>query len=94
VKGASLLVPGSGAFWAGKEGRALLYGVALSVALAVVTLSLGGQRTGDPLVAELQATVAGWGAVLAALLWAGGAAWGVRSFSSLQRIYNIAGERM
>jgi tetratricopeptide (TPR) repeat protein len=94
VKGASLVVPGAGALWAGKEGRALVYGVALSVALGAVTLSLGGERAGDPLVSELQSTVAIWGTLLAGVLWAGGAAWGVRSFSVLQRAHNIAGERL
>jgi hypothetical protein len=94
VKGASLLVPGSGALWAGKEVRALVYGVVLSVALGVVTASLGGARAGDPLVSELQAAMALWAGVLAVFLWAIGAAWGMRSFSLLQRAHNIAGERI
>jgi len=94
VKGASLLVPGFGALWAGKEVRALVYGVVLSVALGAVTASLGGERAGDPLVSELQATVVIWAMFLAGSLWAAGAAWGMRSFSVLQRAHNIAGERM
>jgi hypothetical protein len=93
VKSASLLVPGSGALWAGKELRALVYGVALSMALGAVTSSLGGERAGAPLVSELQATVAVWATLLACALWAAGAAWGMRSFSVLQRFHNIAGER-
>ena len=94
VKVTSLLVPGSGALWAGKEVRALVYGVVLSIALGAVTASLGGARAGDPLVSELQATMAIWATFLAGLLWAAGAAWGMRSFSMLQRAYNIAGERI
>jgi hypothetical protein len=94
VKAASLAVPGSGALWAGKEVQALLYGVVLSLALGVVTASLGGARAGDPLVSELHATLAFWAAVLAVVLWAAGAAWGMRSFSLLQREHNIAGERI
>jgi hypothetical protein len=93
VKTASLLVPGSGALWAGKELRALVYGMALSMALGAVTSSLGGERAGAPLVSELQATVAVWATLAACALWAAGAAWGMRSFSVLQRFHNIAGER-
>lgn len=94
VMSASLLVPGSGALWAGKEVRVLIYGVALSLSLGAVTLSLGGRLLGDPLVAELEKAALVWAALVAALLWAGGAAWGMRSFSALQRIHNIAGERI
>lgn len=94
VMGVSLLVPGSGALWAGKEVRVLVYGVALSLSLGAVTLSLGGKLLGDPLVAELEKAALVWAALVAALLWAGGAAWGMRSFSALQRIHKIAGERI
>ncbi|PWB66365.1 MAG: hypothetical protein C3F14_04285 [Deltaproteobacteria bacterium] len=94
VRAASLLVPGSGALWAGKEIRVLLFGAALSVALAFVTTGLGGMRAGDLLVSELQTSVAVGGGMLAGVLWAAGAAWGIRSFSVLQRAHNIAGERI
>lgn len=94
VMGASLLVPGLGALWAGKELRVLVYGVALSLSLGAVTLSLGGRLLGNPLLAELQTVASAWAVAVAALLWAGGAAWGMRSFSALQRIHNIAGERI
>jgi hypothetical protein len=90
----SILVPGSGALWAGKEIRVLLFGAALSVALGSVTTALGGARAGDLLVSELQTSVAVWGGALAGVLWAAGAAWGIRSFSVLQRACNIAGERI
>jgi hypothetical protein len=94
VIGASLLAPGAGALWAGKEMRALIYGLALSIALGAVTSSLGGALLGNPLVSDLQTAVAIWAALLAGILWAAGAAWGVRAFSFLQRTYNIAGERV
>jgi hypothetical protein len=94
VRAASIAVPGSGALWAGKELRVLVYGAALSLALGAVTTALGGMREGDQLVSDLQRTVAVWGAVIAGILWAAGAAWGVRSFSVLQRAHNIAGERL
>ena len=94
VKGASLLAPGAGALWAGKEMRVLIYGLALSTALGAVTSSLGGALLGNPLVSDLQAAASIWAALLAAVLWAAGAAWGMRSFSLLQRAHNIAGERI
>jgi hypothetical protein len=74
--------------------RALIYGLALSIALGAVTSSLGGALLGNPLVSDLQTAVAIWAALLAGILWAAGAAWGVRAFSFLQRTYNIAGERV
>ncbi|HSL91560.1 MAG TPA: hypothetical protein VK863_02835, partial [Candidatus Limnocylindrales bacterium] len=94
VKGASLLVPGSGALWAGKEVRALVYGMALSAALGALTASLGGKLLGDPLVSDLQAAAVVWTALLTGVLWAAGAGWGMRAFSALQRNHNIAGERI
>lgn len=94
VRVASLVVPGSGVLWAGKEVRALVYGVFLSLALGAVTVSLGGARAGDLLVSDLQAAVALCAALLSAFIWAIGAAWGIRSFSLLQRTHNIAGERI
>ncbi len=93
VRIASILVPGSGALWAGKQIRTLLYGLVLSIALAGVSASLGGERAGDALVAELQGTVTLWSSILVALLWASGILWGIRSFYILQRVHNIAGER-
>ncbi|MBI5420402.1 MAG: hypothetical protein HZA60_09955 [Deltaproteobacteria bacterium] len=93
VKASSVLVPGSGALWSGKEIRTLVYGVFLSLALAGVSLSLAGERTGRALVSELEATLAIWAVLLAGGLWAGGTLWGIRSFSVLQRRHNIAGER-
>ena len=94
VRLASLAVPGTGALWAGKEIRVLAYGAALSLALGAVTCSLGAGRAGGPLVAELQRSVTTLGMAAAAVLWAGGAAWGIRSFTTLQRDRNVAGERV
>lgn len=94
VRLASLAVPGAGALWSGKEIRALVYGGALSLALAGVTCSLGGGRAGGPLIAELQKTVALWSLLLALLLWVGGAAWGMRSFAVLQQTHNVGRERV
>jgi tetratricopeptide (TPR) repeat protein len=93
VRIVSVLVPGTGALWAGKEIRTLIFGVALSVALAGVSASLGGERAGDALVSELQGVASLWSAVLVAVLWTAGALWGIRSFYILQRVHNIAGEK-
>lgn len=87
----SVLVPGSGALWAGKEIRAMFYGMALSVAMASVSASLAGSRAGSPLVVELQSLVWVWAAGAAAALWLSGAAWGIWSFAGLLRRCNIAG---
>ncbi|MBI5575875.1 MAG: tetratricopeptide repeat protein [Deltaproteobacteria bacterium] len=93
VRLASLAVPGAGALWSGKEIRVLVFGMMFSTALAAVTCSLGGLRAGGPLVADLQRTVSVWGVVATAVLWAGGAVWGIRSFTILQQNRNVAGER-
>ena len=94
VRAASLAVPGVGALWSGKAIRTLLYGILLSLSLAAVSCSLGGGRVGGPIIAELQRSVLSLAIALAALLWAGGAAWGIRSFAVLQRNQNVAGERV
>ncbi len=94
VVGASFVVPGAGALWAGKGVRALVFGMAFSLALGALTSSLGAGILGEPLLSELQRAAAVCAAVLTGLLWAGGAAWGMRSFSALQRLHNIAGERI
>ncbi|MEK6780052.1 MAG: hypothetical protein AABY80_10330 [Candidatus Deferrimicrobiota bacterium] len=93
VKGTSLFVPGLGALWSGKEIRPLVFGIVLSIALAGVSSSVGGERLGAPLVSELQSDVMMLSMALAGVLWVWGAYWGVRSFSMLQRSHNIAGER-
>lgn len=94
VMAASLAVPGVGALWSGKVMRTFGYGVALSLTLAALTCSLGGGREGGPLIADLQRTVLSWAFAVAVMLWIGGAAWGMRSFTNLQRDRNIAGLRV
>ena len=94
VKWASLFVPGLGALWSGKEIRPLVFGIVLSIALAGVSSSLGGRRLGEPLVYELQSNVAFVTMILAGVIWAWGAYWGIRSFSKMQRAHNVAGERV
>ena len=94
VMAASLAVPGVGALWSGKVIRTLLYGIVLSLSLAAVSCSLGGGRVGGPIIAELQRIVLWLAIALTALFWAGGTAWGIRSFTILQRNQNVAGGRV
>jgi len=94
VKTASLFVPGLGALWSGKDVRPLFFGIVLSLALAGITSSAGGERLGGALVSELQSNVTMYSVIIACLLWAWGAYWGVRSFHKLQRRHNVAGERV
>jgi len=93
VRACSILFPGAGALWAGKEGRAMLYGILLSLAAGLFTVSWGAGRTAGGLIGDMQTDV--WRAALAAagLLWLFGAVWGWRSFDALQRTHNVSGER-
>jgi len=92
VKGSSVLVPGSGGLWSGKELRTMAYVVLLSLSLAAVSLSLGAREGGD-IVSELQSTAARLSIISTAALWLAGAVWGIRSFRRMQRVLGINGER-
>jgi tetratricopeptide (TPR) repeat protein len=92
VRACCVLVPGSGALWAGKDLQALAYGLALCTPLAALTVSLGARATSRGLISDLQTLVAGVAIACAALVWAGGAWWGWRSFEVLQLRYNVAKE--
>jgi hypothetical protein len=94
VRACSVLVPGSGALWAGKDLRAMAYGIVLCVPLGALTVSLGARASDRVLLTDLQTFVAGVAVACAALLWAAGAWWGWRSFEELQIRYNIASERL
>lgn len=94
VRACSVLFPGSGALWAGKEVRVMLYGILLSLSAGLFTLSWGAGRHAGGMIADMQADV--WRAALGtvALLWLVGAAWGWRAFETLQLNHNVAGERL
>jgi tetratricopeptide (TPR) repeat protein len=92
VRACSLLVPGSGALWAGRGLRVVAYGIALCTPLGALTVSLGARATSRGLIPDLLTLVAGVAVACAALVWAGGALWGWRSFERLQMQYNVAGE--
>ena len=94
VRVCSILFPGAGALWAGKEFRAMLYGILLSLSAGLFTVSWGAGRMAGGLIGDMQIDIsrAALGAV--AVLWLFGAAWGWRSFETLQLRHNVAGERL
>jgi tetratricopeptide (TPR) repeat protein len=93
VRACSILFPGAGALWAGKEFRASLYGLLLSLSAGLFTVSWSAGRLAGGLVGDMQTDI--WRGALGAVavLWLFGAAWGWRSFETLQLDYNIAGKR-
>lgn len=94
VRACSLLFPGAGALWAGKEIRTLLYGVLLSLSAGLFTVSWSAGRLAGGLIGDMQTDV--WRAALGtlAVLWLAGAVWGWRSFESLQLYHNVSRERL
>jgi len=71
----------------------MLYGVLLSLSAGLFTVSWSAGRLAGGLIGDMQADI--WRAALGvvAVLWVFGAAWGWRSFETLQRDHSIAGER-
>jgi hypothetical protein len=92
VRAVSVLVPGSGGLWSGKEIVTMVYVVLLSLSLAGLSSSLGAREGGD-IISELQSIVAHWAVFTTAVLWAAGATWGIRSFGRMQRSVGITGEK-
>ena len=92
VRAASVLVPGSGGLWSGKEIVTMVYVVLLSLSLAGLSTSLGARGGGD-IISELQSIVAHWAVFTTVILWAAGAAWGIRSFGRMQRSVGMSGEK-
>ncbi len=92
VRICSVLVPGSGALWAGKSLRTLLYGIVLALSLGGISASWGPAE-GGAIVSELRHAVTLWAGGVAAFVWIAGAAWGIRSFDRFQRRYNVGTAR-
>jgi len=94
VRACSVLFPGAGALWAGKEFRTMLYGVLLSLSAGLFTVSWSAARLAGGLIGDMQTDL--WRAALAgvAVLWMAGAFWGWRAFENLQLHHNVAGERL
>jgi tetratricopeptide (TPR) repeat protein len=93
VRLSAIFVPGAGVLWAGKEIRSFAFGLVFAASLAGVTSSLGIASEGNPIVYSLQKSVLVFFLSTSVLLWIGGAIWGLRSFTSLQRRFNIIGGR-
>ena len=94
VRACSVLVPGAGVLWAGKEFQAMLYGILLSLSAGLFTVSWSAGRLAGGLIGDMQTDI--WRAALGAIavLWLAGAAWGWRSFENLQLNHNVSGERL
>jgi len=94
VRACSVLFPGAGALWAGKEFQAMLYGILLSLSAGLFTVSWSAGRLAGGLIGDMQTDI--WRAALVAFafLWLAGAAWGWRSFENLQLHHNVAGKRL
>jgi hypothetical protein len=50
-------------------------------------------REGGDILSELQAIVARWAVLTTVVLWAAGAAWGIRSFGRMQKSIGITGDK-
>jgi hypothetical protein len=92
VRAGSIVVPGSGGLWSGKEGRTMLYVVLLCLSLAAVSVSIGARGKGD-ILSDLESIVAWWAFRVTGVLWIIGAAWGIRSFGRMQQILKISGKK-
>ncbi|MHB1012025.1 MAG: hypothetical protein ACYC37_03855 [Desulfobacteria bacterium] len=94
VRACSVLFPGAGALWSGKEFQTLLYGILLSVSAGMFTVSWSAGRLAGGLIGDMQTDL--WRASLGAVavLWLLGSAWGWRSFETFQLYHNVSGERL
>jgi len=94
VRACSVLFPGAGALWSGKELRAMPYGILLSLSAGLFTVSWSAGRLAEGLIGDMQDDI--WRAALGAvaLLWLAGAAWGWRSFENFQLAHNVSGKRL
>ena len=92
VRACAVLVPGSGALWAGKEIRALVFGIVLALSLAGISVS-AGPGNGGTIVSDLQRAATALAMAVSAAVWLAGAAWGIRSFGRFQENYHLTGGR-
>ncbi len=93
VRACSVLVPGAGVLWAGRELSSLIYGALLSLPLGVATVSFSAGRSAPSLISDMLWGVVAVALAAAALLWVVGAFWGWRSFDALQASCNIGARR-
>jgi len=92
VHACSVLFPGAGALWAGKDLQAMIYGIFLCLPLGALSVSMRAGSASLALISDMQTLVAAGALACVALLWAIGAWWGWRSFDLLQLRHNVAGE--
>jgi len=94
VRACSVLFPGAGALWAGKDFQVLVYGIFLSLSAGLFTVSWSAAMLESGLIGDLQTDI--WRAALGsvAFLWLAGVAWGWRAFENLQLRHNVSGERL
>jgi hypothetical protein len=93
VRACTILFPGAGIFWAGKEFQALLFGILLSLFAALFTVSSGAARLSGGLTGDMQADISRVSLISVTILWVICAGWGWRSFENLQLKHNVAGGR-
>ncbi len=86
----SILVPGAGAFWAGRDITVLAYGLLLSVCLGGISASLGNYEAGFTLLVDLQGWVTRGALAASAVVWAAGSVWSLKAFRRLQWEQGIA----
>src|SRR5512140_84006 len=94
VRACSLLFPGAGVLWAGKEFQAMLYGILLSFFAGLLTVSWSAGRLAGGLIGDMQTDIWRMALGAVAVLWLFGAAWGWRSFETLQLNHNVSGGRV
>ena len=94
VRACSVLFPGAGALWAGKEIRTMLYGFLFSLSAGLFTVSWSAGRMAGGLIRDMQTDLWRAALVAVAIVWVFGTAWGWRSFETLQLNQNVAGERL
>lgn len=88
VGACSMLVPGTGWLWAGKEIRTIVYGILLSLSLGLLSSSAGA-RGGGSIVSDLQKKVFFLAIGVTAILWLAGSVSGIRSFRKMQQALGI-----
>jgi len=88
VGACSLLAPGTGWLWAGKEIRTILYGILLSISFGLLSSSAGALGVGS-IVSDLQKKVFFLAIGITAILWLVGSVSGLRSFRNMQQELGI-----
>ena len=89
VKACSVVVPGAGAFWAGKTVSLLAYGILLSLLLGILTISMGVENSTSPMIPGIMKWITRGISAALLILWMSGIVWSWRSFDSLRLKHNM-----